>query len=199
MAVSIKKLIRWLRAMKSNDPVAGRAYDVIRRILKGCAPSLQSQANDLLALDEDLEPRHWHAHGPRVVPSDGQTAPNPHQVNLMEMTETFGERNFQQPQSFDTLPNKYQDDLVGYFGQDEHLPMPTITFGTPFFTNFDQGAPVINMQDLWGDSITANVFDPGLAGMHISQQQAEEESMLHNPYLSQQQQQQNYQYPRPQE
>jgi hypothetical protein len=52
---SIKKLIRWLRALQYNDSVAARAYQVVWKILKAVAPELQAKANELLFVDDEVD------------------------------------------------------------------------------------------------------------------------------------------------
>jgi hypothetical protein len=51
IATCIKRMIRWLHAMRENDPVASRAYDVVYKILKSCVPKLQDQVRDIMADD----------------------------------------------------------------------------------------------------------------------------------------------------
>jgi hypothetical protein len=204
MTAAIKKLIRWLRAMKRNDHVARRAYDVIWRILKNCAPSLQKQANDLLAQSDVPEPQPWGVHNMRSDFNVDRTARNPHQASPMDAT--FGGQAFQQQQQplqqqqLGTFPG-FQDDMTAYFPPDEQLP--NMAFGTPFFTTWDQGAPVMSMQDLWNNAGTSNAFDTGLAGMQISQQQLADDDDPLNAFPTQQQQQQHshqqYHFQGPQE
>jgi hypothetical protein len=50
---SISKLIRWLKAMQDNNPVAARAYGVVREILGSSAPVFQIKVNELLTLERD--------------------------------------------------------------------------------------------------------------------------------------------------
>ncbi|KAF2844188.1 hypothetical protein T440DRAFT_484375 [Plenodomus tracheiphilus IPT5] len=148
----IKKLIRWLRAMATHDAVAKRAYHVIWKILKTCAPVLQSQANELLA--EDVETNNQH-HPRMYTPDD---VPHGQQHNGLwrkgeQASNAFGQP---QPPTFEnaTFSSQVTSSMqesefspYSFFSQDQtQLPM---TFGNPFTTGFDQGAPIINMQDLW--------------------------------------------------
>ena len=172
MTESIKKLIRWLRAMQHDDPVAARAYHVIWKILKGCAPALQSQANDLLALDEKPNPQPQGPRGPQSTFNAQETKQalrRGYYYDPMDATGAFDPQPFQQ-QPLDDLAG-YQDGLHTFFPPDEHLtPM---AFGNPFYTSFDQGAPVVNMQDLWGTTEPSSAFDSGVANLNISQNRNE--------------------------
>jgi hypothetical protein len=51
---SIKKLIRWLRAMQEKDAVAARAYAVVRDVLDSSAPTFRTKVDELLGLDKDV-------------------------------------------------------------------------------------------------------------------------------------------------
>jgi hypothetical protein len=53
VVLSIKNLIRWLRALQTNDPVAARAYTIVRQTLGSSAPLFQPHVDNLLALDSD--------------------------------------------------------------------------------------------------------------------------------------------------
>jgi hypothetical protein len=173
MTEAIRKMIRWLRAMKFSDPVASRAYDVIWRILKGCAPALQSQANDLLASEYELDPEPHHYPGLRNAFDTQQTSQPPlgaFYPNPMDTLGGFDARHVQQEQHIN-IPG-FEQDMHTFFPPDQHLP--TMSFAAPFFTSFDQGAPMVNMQDLWGHT-GSSAFDPGFNDLNpeedISQRQ----------------------------
>jgi hypothetical protein len=51
---SIKKLMRWLRAMQGKDAVAARAYAVVRDILDSSAPTFRTKVDELLELNKDF-------------------------------------------------------------------------------------------------------------------------------------------------
>jgi hypothetical protein len=51
---SIKKLMRWLRAMQAKDAVAARAYAVVRDILDSSAPTFQTKVDEIFELDKDV-------------------------------------------------------------------------------------------------------------------------------------------------
>jgi hypothetical protein len=50
-------------------------------------------------------------------------------------------------------------------------PQPMV-FGNPFFTNFDQGAPVVDIQDLWTQG-TSGAYEANLAHLDIARDQHE--------------------------
>lgn len=185
--VSIKKLIRWLRAMQHNNPVAARAHDVIRKILKRCAPALQSQADELLALYGEETPQsyaHQHYHTPYNAQQTAQMSQENFQFNPMDTSGTFDARSLPY-YSLDNLPG-YQDVFDPFYLPEEHIaPMP---FSNPFFTNFDHGVPLVNMQDPWIHPGPWNVFDPNLSLMNTPLDVHDGEDGPSTEYSPQQQQ-----------
>lgn len=166
----VKKMIRWLRAMKANDPVAKRAYNVVWKILKSYAPSLAHQANELL--NEDVEPPHQDQTNRYLPESFEQAQSGPWQpavfANSSVGPPAVFDSNFLQQQPTDSLSGHgYAPDP--YFTM-EQMQMPT-TFGNPFFTTFDQSVPFVNMQDLWFNPAPPKNLDSDFAGMAISGQQ----------------------------
>ncbi|XP_014555789.1 hypothetical protein COCVIDRAFT_101566, partial [Bipolaris victoriae FI3] len=49
---SLQRLLGWLNAMQDDDPLAARAYDVVRQTLKSSSPLFQTQVDELLALSD---------------------------------------------------------------------------------------------------------------------------------------------------
>ncbi|EUC44072.1 hypothetical protein COCMIDRAFT_99156, partial [Bipolaris oryzae ATCC 44560] len=49
---SLQRLLGWLKAMQDSDPLAARAYDVVRQTLKSSSPPFQIQVDKLLALSD---------------------------------------------------------------------------------------------------------------------------------------------------
>ncbi|KAJ5042566.1 fungal-specific transcription factor domain-containing protein [Bipolaris maydis] len=49
---SLQRLLGWLKAMQDSDPVASRAYDVVRQTLKSCSPLFRVQVDELLAFSD---------------------------------------------------------------------------------------------------------------------------------------------------
>ncbi|KAF1832463.1 fungal-specific transcription factor domain-containing protein [Decorospora gaudefroyi] len=164
----IKKMIRWLRTMQVNDPVAARAYDVIYKILKTCAPSLRDQVQELLTDELGLGSPNLPS-----APSQSTTARPP--------PESFESLRFNHcPQGgHDILQQQTQEQLFGSLNSytlPEHQPT-AFGFGNPFFTSFDQGAPIVDMQDLWWQSAPYGNPEMDPAGMGLSQQQLMQEQM----------------------
>jgi hypothetical protein len=142
MTKSIRKLVRWLRAMSYNDPVAAQAYKVVVKIIRAASPTLRAQADDLLALHDDsppqsqpyqhanvgYDPHQWEA-GDQYHNPAGPSAPAPFKH-----------------QPFDPWLD-YQSDP--YLDAPMDADLTPMSFGNPFLTNFDEAAPVLSMQDLW--------------------------------------------------
>jgi hypothetical protein len=151
VAPSIKKLIRWLRAMQKNDLVAARAYEVLWRILKACAPALQAQAADILAMDvEESEQENPEQQYPQdMFPEQATSTADWQQRGFFQnstiSSETFNSNSLRQ-QPFEPSP-KHQSDP--YAAPPTAYNAATMPFGNPFFTNFDQVVPVAEVQDLW--------------------------------------------------
>ena len=197
MVISIRKLIRWLRAMRHNDPVAARAYHVNKEIVKRCAPALQSQADELLALYEEGTPEpdaYQHHHMPYNAWQTAQVPRDNFQLHSMDTGSTFDSRPSQY-YPLDHLP-AHEDNFDPFYLPDEPtIPMP---FGNPFFTDFDHGVPSVNMQGLWTQLGYSNAFDPSLSYLNTSQHNhgGEHSSNVEYPPEQQQQQQHNYCPPR---
>jgi hypothetical protein len=148
----IKKLIRWLRAMRHNDPVVARAYEVVCKILRSCAPPLQAKANELLA--DDFEVTLQAQPFQNFLDSSEQE-----QTGQWPQTDSIGNSA---ANSMALNPNLFQEQFMDAFSAYQPASNPYTTpeqiqmimpFGTPFVTRAGQGAPVSSMQDLW--------FDPG--------------------------------------
>jgi hypothetical protein len=152
---SIKKLIRWLRAIQYNDPVAARAYQVVWRILKTVAPELQAKANDLLAVDdEDIIQHHDYNYQPPALAPDNYV-PWPHEEPGAQPTNPDGTYS-SQPYYPQPLNDPLSVPAQFHPMQDGSMPMP---LGNIFFTSFDQGTPFAGMQDMWSDPATFTAFD----------------------------------------
>tara|TARA_R110002003_G_scaffold104_4_gene8206 strand:- start:3472 stop:4176 length:705 start_codon:yes stop_codon:yes gene_type:complete len=170
MTTSIRKLIRWLRAMQQNDPVAARAYKVTWKILKACAPTLQAQANDLLAMEEEDAPLTTSYQNPSAAydnPGTAHWSQTEPFDSAMEDTGTFDPQMFPQS-SYDAMAG-YPYDSNAFYPVDQN-PIPMV-FGNPFFTSFDQGAPVVDIQDLWANQVTSSTYGTNLSELNIAQDQ----------------------------
>ncbi|KAI8938874.1 hypothetical protein NX059_004733 [Plenodomus lindquistii] len=158
----IKRLLRWLRAMEAHDAVAKRAYHVIWKILKTCAPVLQDRANEILAEDEEFpNQRQPRMYTPEDIPNEqkqhGLWSMGENPNNILEPSQplTFEEESFRLQV---TSPMQGAEYLQ--YSHLSQVQMPwNMTFGNPFMTSFDQGAPVLNMQNLWEQPST---FDEGV-------------------------------------
>ncbi|RII19286.1 hypothetical protein CUC08_Gglean001950 [Alternaria sp. MG1] len=166
----IKKMIRWLRAMKANDPVAARAHDVVYKILNSCAPVLREQVKELI--DDDS---NWTSQPARPARSGASSTFQSQSTSWDTPSGTgFSEEmppNYPPPLSHDHLV----DPLLQY-------PLPTqqptpSAFGNPFFTSFDQGVPIVEMQQLWWHSAPFSNLDWDASEMNLSQQQLMQQQM----------------------
>jgi hypothetical protein len=155
---SIKKLIRWLRALLYNDPVAARAYQVVCKILKAVAPELQAKANELLSVDNEDDTQPEAPHYQPAHATQENYMPTLHEEPSAYQTNPHGTFNshpsysqpFNGPLAFQPISTPFQPTL------NDLLPMP---LGHPFFTSFDQATPFANMQDMWTDSGEFTAFD----------------------------------------
>ncbi|RMZ69507.1 fungal specific transcription factor domain-containing [Pyrenophora seminiperda CCB06] len=133
----IKKMMRWLRAMQVSDPVAARAYGVVYKILNTCAPALRAQVKELIADDQDQGHQSSYPRNSML----------PSQSELWNASDDTG---FSQEASQSFVPpplqQQYMDPLYP-----SHVPefqSTSFAFGNPFVTNFDQGMPLVDMQNL---------------------------------------------------
>ncbi|KAL6710500.1 hypothetical protein ACN47E_008548 [Coniothyrium glycines] len=164
----LKKMIQWLRAMQANDPVAARAYNVIWTILKNCSPALQGQADELLAEDRDSPGISPQQSSPLIHDGYQQTAPR------RVVDHASGQGGF--PVAVDPQLLQSPEPAISGLGTEQYpnydsppiyqLPM---SFGNPFYTSFDQGAPVVNMQNLWMNAPTDTNMYTDFAGMSFQQ------------------------------
>jgi hypothetical protein len=160
---SIKKLIRWLRAMQYNDPVAAQAYKVIWKILKAVAPELQAKANELLAVDEEsvTQPQVYNVQHTSFTDQHDESWPYDYpDPPPTDTSGTLYDQTFY-PQQPLNEPFPYQTAPAPYY-PDEWNPMP-MPLGHPFFTTFDQSAPLARMQDMWTDPSAATAFDANMS------------------------------------
>jgi hypothetical protein len=144
---SLKKLIRWLRTMKDTDRAANRAYKLIWKLLKNCAPALQAQADEILAVFKEPALRPWtHEDYPANIWPTASTTHQETQPSPMGIDVGFEAlHSAQQPM------NEWPE----FQGNMDPFPMVnqnmTPAFGNSWYTNFDQTDPVLSLQDLWED------------------------------------------------
>ncbi|CAI9629556.1 unnamed protein product [Alternaria burnsii] len=173
----IKKMIRWLRAMKANDPVAARAHDVVYKILNTCAPVLREQVKELV--DDD---NNWTSQPARPARSGASPTFQSQSTSWDTPSGTgYSEEmppNYPPPLSHD----HFVDPLLQYPLSTQQLTPST--FGNPFFTSFDQGVPIVEMQQLWQSAPFSNL-DWDASGMSISQQQLMQQQMQQDDPIEQ--------------
>jgi hypothetical protein len=163
IATCIKRMIRWLHAMRENDPVASRAYDVVYKILKSCVPKLQDQVRDIMADDLMSVPSFQPYPATHHLSTAG--GPSPEVWNTSQQMDLSSTDHPSYPSQF--YPDQSTESSFTYTPLE---PQSTgFAFGNPFITNFDQGVPLVDMQNLWWSTApTANMgIDP--SGMVPSQ------------------------------
>jgi hypothetical protein len=170
ITASIKKLVRWLRAMQHNDPIAAKAFKVIRKILKACASHLQPQVDDILAFDEETTVKPSDIHQDHLIISEDEaTEPwlqGDLEYNPVDLAGDTRPQTFQHPPLND-LPGFSTGNNLSKSHPEGRIMTP-LPFVNSFFTSFDQGAPVVDMQDLWSPPGPANPYDPALSDMNMS-------------------------------
>ncbi|KAF1925796.1 uncharacterized protein M421DRAFT_231773 [Didymella exigua CBS 183.55] len=159
ITADIQKLINWLQVMQQNDPVAERAYYVVRRILQNVAPVLQEKAIELLAesvassaADMQIPKRPATAYGRQSTSLDwaqgnffdGSASATGHQY--------YAERTDQNYYGTGQFP---QD--VSPYGS---FPLEDLqlsgTFGNPFVNNWDEDMPLAGVQNPWHNPLTSS-------------------------------------------
>lgn len=179
LVACIKKLICWLRAMSIHDPVADRAYRVVYRILRQCTPSLQKQANELLADEgkppqQDRNSRDFHQ-STKQPPSGLWQA-----QDFPEATPTALDPRLSQQPTANSFPVDSSGAYEEFASDQAMLPQ---MFGNPFVTSFDQGAPVVNMQNLWMAQRPTGQFNMDFFDMSIYQNPQQMQHVQHDPDL----------------
>ncbi|KAF2680541.1 hypothetical protein K458DRAFT_373421 [Lentithecium fluviatile CBS 122367] len=166
IAGSIKRLVRWIRAMRITDAVAERAYDVVVRILKGSNPIFHTIANEILAEDEQHSqytpqlfapgpnqefsgqgsfghpiPGEWY----NTYYPEAQQAPPYHEPTTVNPQEILRPIH-QDAESQQSVVHQPQSDDFSFL-----LPGSVanpLVYANPFSTSFDQ-PNLLGMQNLW--------------------------------------------------
>ncbi|KAG9186065.1 hypothetical protein G6011_02621 [Alternaria panax] len=176
----IKKMIRWLHAMKVNDPVAARAHDVIYKILNTCAPALREQVKELVADDID-----WVSQPSHPSRSGASSTANPQSASWNAPGSSVYSQemppNYPPPLSHD----HFMDPLLPYAVPGSQ-PMP-YAFGNPFTTSIDQRVPMVDMQHLWWHSAPFTNLGLNPSEMDLSQQQLMQQQMQQQMQIQMQQ------------
>ncbi|KAH7551505.1 hypothetical protein BM1_09821 [Bipolaris maydis] len=171
----IKKLMSWLRALRVNDPVASRAHSVVYKILNTCAPILREQVKELM--DDDDDGRQ---------PSQSWTWERSQNFTIPPQQESWDTSNepVYPAVSSQTFPpflsEQFPDPIYPYpIEYDQFMAFP---FGNPFTTTFDQGTPILDMQNLWWQSASsANLsLDPSELVMPYQQQAQQPPQQMHH-------------------
>ena len=163
---SIKKLLHWLRAMRTQNLVAGRAYKLVVDILKSGESRVQGNIADLLPEDEvDIDRGYlmsdYHGDGDAALPTNTFTS--------MPMTTGDGEENVFAPGNWQQgnwqqwIGDQFETGMSDPFFLPEPVQMQ-FTYGNPFMTNFDQQNPIsmsTGMEELWsGTGGASEEFSP---------------------------------------
>ncbi|KAJ4299594.1 hypothetical protein N0V90_004840 [Kalmusia sp. IMI 367209] len=183
---SVKKLIRWLRALRTSDAVVERAYKVIVNILH--LPQIKASAAELLAEDNDFQGkrpnipayftnRHSEQAGPSETSCMPQAPPsqwygghyppqrqtgaagfNPSATDPQFMVDLVQPQVQQQANAHISQPQPQSEhfDLLG--GPIANSSM----FSSPFMTSHDQDAPFgLSLNDFWSQVGTMGPGDFG--------------------------------------
>jgi hypothetical protein len=176
----IKKMMRWLHAMKVNDPVAARAHGVIYKILNTCAPALREQVKELVADDMDgiSQPSY---------PSRSGASSTVYTQSTSWKTPVDGVYSQEMPVNYPPplSHNHFMDPLLPYPGS-TYQP-PPYAFGNPFITNFDQGVPLVDMQQLWWHSAPLSNLGINPSDTTLPQEQLMQQQMQQQMYEQMQQ------------
>jgi hypothetical protein len=174
----MQKLILWLHAMQPKDSVAGRAYQVLRKILHNVTPALQSKAAELLT--EDIASGTAETESPRLFGPphrQQQSRADWAQGEFFDGSTSATGHYYSQAMNWnhqDTSQSAYNHLAYGGFPLEEfHI---SNTFGNPFINHWDEGAPVVDLQNLWYDpsyssaEIPEDLGDMNLMTTHVVQE-----------------------------
>jgi hypothetical protein len=144
---NIKKLLRWLRVMRTENPVADRAYKLVINILKSGESQVQEDITDLLAEDEaNIDRGNLFArYAGEMAPPSSMPLSNTGEANVFAAGDW---------QSNYWTGDQFDNGMPDPFFLPEQFQMP-LTFGNPFATNFDQGNPIsmgIGLDEMWSRS-----------------------------------------------
>lgn len=141
---TIKKLLRWMRAMQIRDAVVARAYKIVVNILKQGV--FRSGAKDLFT-DEYSRQEHPEAitgYGSSSRPAFGSHVAETRSefpvdfgqaVNPQDITNSMINQSPPREEPFQFMEDRFEN---------------TNMFANPFMTGFDQGQPFgLNLEDLW--------------------------------------------------
>ncbi|KZM20197.1 DNA binding [Ascochyta rabiei] len=179
----IQKMINCLRTMQDNDPVAGRAYQVVQKILHNTDPALHAKTEELLQqgstnhqtadgkASEHLGSLYQQQPGPGWAPGEsfnGLISVDDHQHHVSE--QATGQDQIPGPSSsYD--PSMHPSFPTAPF----HVPS---TFSNPFNNSWDEGLPVVDMHNLWPmfnySNYPEDLGDMNLLDLYMEPQQSHE-------------------------
>ena len=163
----IKKLVRWFRRMRTTDAVAGRAYDVVARILKGSNPIFATIASQILAEDEECGTEYGaNLYPPNLPQTSPNQAPMPefnysgfsgyypevepeplhNQYGIVDPSAFIAQGHPQTQLQSELQPVQSQNDMFSYTNW---VANPT-AYSNPFTTSFDQ-PNLLGMPDWWSN------------------------------------------------
>jgi hypothetical protein len=179
ITADIQKLLSWLHVMEQNDPVAERAYFVMRRILQNVAPVLQPKAAELLT--QGLAT--GESYRPGITPHKDQGASfDWAQSDFFDGSASVTGRQYY-PQDidqnyYDTAQVSQDNSMYGNYPlKDFQMQSP---FGNPFSNSWDE-------QNLWYDSHFSSINMPGdLSDMQLYPTSYTERQHQHQQLQSQQ-------------
>ena len=187
----IQKLMKWLRAMRHNDPVASRAYDVVRRILHNTSPVLHTKAEELL----------HESPTPQQPPGQHSSAAflSPHKqdfTSVWSKGEFYSEPELSSSHTYyatEQTPNLDQSRVsTSAYDQSTYASIPAeqyrmpSTFGNPFLNKWDEGPPVVDMYNFWNTSgydgnFPEDLSDMDLLGMRMEPQHHQPQEVSDTP------------------
>jgi hypothetical protein len=149
---SIKKMIRWLRAMEGNDPISKKALKVVRKLLRGVTPNLQAVSNNILDSEEDFSAPEHLGMSRDDQPNQSRRRDTAHPDPIFG-DDLLDAHQQVQLDAFEDAPGPLQSQFY----------QPTMPFGNPFWTFHDQASSFANMPDFWtglGSLADPGGFDP---------------------------------------
>lgn len=183
---AIKKMIAWLKALQVNNPVADRAYGIIRRILEACTPALQAEVHDLLVSAEEglsAADESQRSQDPSATQPEADWRQSNFANDSVRSSGLFAPEYFQQ-QPFEPT-SEYQSGAFADYST--HRNMTALPFGNLFYTPFDQVTPMVNMEELLAASGYSTGFETHSWSPNVSQNQGEALHDLEGHVLFQQQ------------
>ena len=143
---SIKKLLRWLRAMQPYDAVVVRAHRIVVNILK--QNIFHSSAKDLLMEEDHTQERSDSSSAYDFLrPDSGPYVAEP------SYQFSVGMAQLRDPQEAATPMMHQSQSLTDTFQFADGFYQNPYMFANPFMTGFDQGQPLgLSIGELWAQA-----------------------------------------------